>query len=163
MDERAINVQMFQEAAGPCLFLSTLRCGGVGLNLTMASKVINIDPWWNWAIEQQAFGRVFRIGQDQKTTLARMFAKNTVDERILKLQQKKQENIDAVMDPDVTFKKTKMTIKELLGLFGNVSQDDKGRYFLVPEENVNQCPIFDDDAYHIWDEEAEGLRRPRFA
>ena len=64
----------------------------------MASKVIMIDPWWNSASEQQAFCRVFRIGQLEETFMSRLCVKNTVDERLIQMQEKKQEEIDLVMD-----------------------------------------------------------------
>lgn len=72
----------------------------VGLNLTMASKVILIDPWWNSASEQQAFCRVFRIGQEEKTFMSRLCVKNTVDTRLMQMQKRKQEEIDLVMEED---------------------------------------------------------------
>jgi len=70
----------------------------VGLNLTMASRVIMLDPWWNDATEQQAFCRVFRIGQKEETYMSRLCVKNTVDERLIEMQKRKQEEIAEVMD-----------------------------------------------------------------
>jgi len=80
--------------------LASLRCGGLGLNLTMASKVIMIDPWWNSASEQQAFCRVFRIGQREETFMSRLCVKNTVDERLIAMQERKQNEIASVMEDD---------------------------------------------------------------
>lgn len=64
----------------------------------MASKVIIIDPWWNQASEQQAFCRVFRIGQQDETFMTRMCVKETVDERLIEMQKNKQREIDEVME-----------------------------------------------------------------
>jgi SNF2 family DNA or RNA helicase len=72
----------------------------VGLNLTMASKVIMIDPWWNSASEQQAFCRVFRIGQLEETFMSRLCVKNTVDEHLIKMQTRKDEEIASIMEDD---------------------------------------------------------------
>jgi SNF2 family DNA or RNA helicase len=72
----------------------------VGLNLTMASKVIMIDPWWNSASEQQAFCRVFRIGQREETFMSRLCVKNTVDEHLIKMQNRKDEEIASIMEDD---------------------------------------------------------------
>jgi SNF2 family DNA or RNA helicase len=72
----------------------------VGLNLTMASKVIMIDPWWNSASEQQAFCRVFRIGQVEETFMSRLCVRNTVDARLIEMQERKQREIDSVMEDD---------------------------------------------------------------
>jgi SNF2 family DNA or RNA helicase len=66
----------------------------------MASKVIMIDPWWNSASEQQAFCRVFRIGQLEKTFMSRLCVKNTVDERLIEMQERKQNEIASVMEDD---------------------------------------------------------------
>jgi SNF2 family DNA or RNA helicase len=74
----------------------------VGLNLTMASRVIMIDPWWNSASEQQAFCRVFRIGQNNETYMSRLCVKNTVDARLIALQERKQKEINGVMEDDGT-------------------------------------------------------------
>jgi SNF2 family DNA or RNA helicase len=72
----------------------------VGLNLTMASRVIMIDPWWNSASEQQAFCRVFRIGQVEETFMSRLCVRNTVDARLIEMQERKQREIDSVMEDD---------------------------------------------------------------
>jgi len=64
----------------------------------MASRVIVIDPWWNQAAEQQAFCRVFRIGQVEPTFLTRFCVKNTVDSRLIEMQERKQAEIDEVME-----------------------------------------------------------------
>lgn len=64
----------------------------------MAQKVISIDPWWNSAVEQQAFGRVFRIGQKFETAITRFVVENTVDQRIIEMQERKRQQIGRVMD-----------------------------------------------------------------
>jgi SNF2 family DNA or RNA helicase len=66
----------------------------------MASRVILIDPWWNAASEQQAFCRVFRIGQTEQTSMTRFCVKNTVDQRLIEMQERKKEEIDKVMADD---------------------------------------------------------------
>jgi len=72
------------------LFLISLKAGGVGLNLTEADTVILYDPWWNPAVEAQAMDRAHRIGQDKPVFVYKLMTENTVEERILKLQAKKQ-------------------------------------------------------------------------
>ncbi|KAF1948372.1 hypothetical protein CC80DRAFT_431711 [Byssothecium circinans] len=121
------------------ILLASLRCGGLGLNLTMASRVILLDPWWNNSVEQQAFCRVFRFGQTEKTSLARFVVRNTVDDRLLAMQKRKQEEIDGVME-DNNQTSEKMTVRDLMRLFGNL-QDEVGGggkpFILVdnPEQN----------------------------
>lgn len=68
----------------------------------MASRVIMIDPWWNSAAEQQAFCRVFRIGQKDTTFMTRFCVKNTVDQRLIDMQERKNKEIDEVFEDDGT-------------------------------------------------------------
>ncbi|XP_014560185.1 hypothetical protein COCVIDRAFT_34661 [Bipolaris victoriae FI3] len=79
------------------IMLASMQCGGLGLNLTMASKVIFIDPWWNSGAEQQAFCRVFRIGQKEKTFMSRLCVQNTIDNRIIEIQERKEKELERVM------------------------------------------------------------------
>lgn len=89
-DNRAEIVRRFQEDESASVFLISLKAGGSGLNLTSASYVILYDPWWNPAVENQAIDRAHRIGQTQPVIAYRLIAKNTIEEKILMLQQKKQ-------------------------------------------------------------------------
>jgi SNF2 family DNA or RNA helicase len=74
----------------------------VGLNLTMASRVIMMDPWWNSASEQQAFCRVFRIGQNNETYMSRLCVRNSVDAHLIAMQERKQKEINGVMEEDIS-------------------------------------------------------------
>ncbi|KAF1919601.1 SNF2 family N-terminal domain-containing protein [Ampelomyces quisqualis] len=120
----------FADDAEVSILLASLRCGGLGLNLTMASKVIMIDPWWNTASEQQAFCRVFRIGQKEQTYMSRMCVQNTVDERLIRMQDRKQEEIDGVMEDKDKYLK-RMDMRELMRLFGNLREDKEGRPYIL--------------------------------
>jgi superfamily II DNA or RNA helicase len=82
-------VTAFGEDPRPCVFLLSLRAGGLGLNLTAASYVILFDPWWNPAIEAQAIDRTHRIGQTRTVIAYRLLTEGTVEERIWELQQRK--------------------------------------------------------------------------
>ena len=95
--DRAAVVSRFQDATGPPLMLLSLKAGGVGLNLTAADHVFLLDPWWNPAVEAQAADRAHRIGQDKPVMIYRMVSRDTVEERILELQQRKQELAAAVL------------------------------------------------------------------
>ncbi|MGB5598536.1 MAG: SNF2-related protein, partial [Thiothrix litoralis] len=79
----------FQEGDAK-VFLISLKAGGTGLNLTAADTVIHYDPWWNPAAEQQATDRAYRIGQDKPVFVFKLITEDTVEEKILKLQEKKQ-------------------------------------------------------------------------
>ncbi|KAB8360705.1 hypothetical protein FH972_024441 [Carpinus fangiana] len=75
--------------AGTVLLLS-LRAGGVGLNLTAASQVFMMDPWWSWAVEAQAIDRVHRMGQDKEVTVTRFVCEETIEEKMLRIQERKK-------------------------------------------------------------------------
>ncbi|KAK4359636.1 hypothetical protein RND71_021865 [Anisodus tanguticus] len=72
---------------GPTILLVSLKASGAGINLTAATKVYLIEPWWNQAIEEQAMDRVHRIGQKEDVKILRMIARSTIEERILELQE----------------------------------------------------------------------------
>ncbi|HVW59346.1 MAG TPA: DEAD/DEAH box helicase [Puia sp.] len=90
-EERRRSVQQFQEEEDTRVFLISLKAGGVGLTLTAADYVYLVDPWWNPAAEQQAIDRSHRIGQVKKVFAYRMICKDTVEEKILQLQEKKRQ------------------------------------------------------------------------
>ncbi len=82
-------VDSFKDEEEKQLFLISLKAGGLGLNLTQAGYVFMLDPWWNPAVEKQAINRAHRIGQDKNVFVYKFITRNTVEEKILKLQQKK--------------------------------------------------------------------------
>lgn len=88
--DRAEVVAKFQSDDGPPVMLVSLKAGGTGLNLTAADHVFLLDPWWNPAVEDQAADRAHRIGQDRPVMVYRLVAKDTVEERILVLKEKKR-------------------------------------------------------------------------
>ncbi len=88
--DRAGVVGSFQDENGPPVLLLSLKAGGIGLNLTAADHVFLLDPWWNPAAEDQAADRAHRIGQDKPVFVYRMVTKDTVEERMLVLQERKR-------------------------------------------------------------------------
>jgi non-specific serine/threonine protein kinase len=88
--DREKAIQRFQNDESCRVFLISLKAGGVGLNLTAADYVYIVDPWWNPAVEQQAIDRTHRIGQTKNIFAYRMICKDTVEDKILKLQEKKR-------------------------------------------------------------------------
>lgn len=92
--DRVTPIERFQKSKDISVFLISLKAGGVGLNLTAASNVILLDDWWNPAVEDQAFARAHRIGQNQNVMVFRFICKNTIEEKVLQLQEKKRETID---------------------------------------------------------------------
>jgi superfamily II DNA or RNA helicase len=96
-NNRAAVVREFQDDAGPPVMIVSLKAGGTGLNLTAADHVFLLDPWWNPAVEDQAADRAHRIGQDRPVMVYRMVARDTVEERILALQEKKRRVADVAV------------------------------------------------------------------
>jgi SNF2 family DNA or RNA helicase len=97
------------------VFLLSLKAGGTGLNLTRADYVFHLDPWWNPAAEDQATDRAHRIGQQRPVISCRLIAEDTVEEKILELQERKRELVRAAMDEGEMAKA--LTREDLLGLF----------------------------------------------
>ena len=104
--DRAACVERFQRDPDCLLFLVSLKAGGLGLNLTAAEYVFLLDPWWNPAVEAQAIDRTHRIGQTRPVFAYRLIAKDTVEEKILELQQTKRELADAIVSADESLIRT---------------------------------------------------------
>ena len=100
---RAEVVTRFQNDSGIPVFLISLKAGGLGLNLTGADTVIHFDPWWNPAVEAQATDRAHRIGQTRVVTSYKLITRDTVEEKILKLQARKREMIEATLEGEEPF------------------------------------------------------------
>lgn len=96
--DRQRRVERFQSDPKCPLFLISLKAGGLGLNLTAAEYVFLLDPWWNPAVEAQAIDRAHRIGQTQKVMAYRLIAKDTVEEKVLALQESKRELANAILN-----------------------------------------------------------------
>jgi SNF2 family DNA or RNA helicase len=98
--DRQERVERFQNDESCKLFLISLKAGGLGLNLTAAEYVFLLDPWWNPAVEAQAIDRAHRIGQTKNVFAYRLIAKDTVEEKVLQLQQSKKDLADAIINAD---------------------------------------------------------------
>ncbi|RME23596.1 MAG: DEAD/DEAH box helicase, partial [Deltaproteobacteria bacterium] len=112
--DRQAVVERFQDPDGPPVFLISLKAGGTGLNLTEADHVFLLDPWWNPAAEDQAADRAHRIGQDKPVMVYRIVAEDTVEERILQLQEQKRRLADAALGG--ADRATSITRDELMAL-----------------------------------------------
>ncbi|MFN8673095.1 MAG: DEAD/DEAH box helicase [Candidatus Sericytochromatia bacterium] len=97
---RAEIVEKFQNDPEYKVFVMTLKTGGLGLNLTAADYIFIFDPWWNKAAENQAIDRAHRIGQDKTVFSYKLITKDTIEEKILQLQEKKIELFDTIISSD---------------------------------------------------------------
>ena len=111
-NNRSELVKKFKNDSRYKVFLMTLKTGGVGLNLTEADYVYIIDPWWNTSAEQQAIDRTHRIGQSKNVFCYRMIAKNTIEEKILELQNRKKDLFAQVISSDTQLMK-KLTVEDI--------------------------------------------------
>ncbi|WP_207420796.1 DEAD/DEAH box helicase [Desertivirga brevis] len=113
--DREKEVKKFQEKEDLRIFLISLKAGGTGLNLTKADYVYLLDPWWNPATENQAIDRAYRIGQKRNVVAVRLICPNTVEEKILKLQEGKNELASRLINSEASFFKS-LTREDLMSL-----------------------------------------------
>ena len=142
------------------VMLSSLKAGGVGLNLTMASKVILLDLWWNESVENQAFCRSYRIGQAKPVDVCRIgespsfspfltsrpptnnpstVVKDTIDDRLMQMQSRKTKEIDGALKN----RPSKLTSEELLRLFDTVPSDQNPNPFIIIEDDAENDDFSD--------------------
>jgi non-specific serine/threonine protein kinase len=114
--DRESAVNKFQNNPEVKIFLISLKAGGIGLNLTAADYVIQYDPWWNPAVEMQAIDRAHRIGQTKKVFAYKLIAKDTVEEKILQLQNQKKELVKQLITTESGFFKS-LSKNDILDLF----------------------------------------------
>lgn len=112
---RAEVVESFQNDDSISVFLISLKAGGVGLNLTQADYVYLIDPWWNPAVENQAIDRTYRIGQHKNVMAVRLICPDTIEEKIMMMQESKREMVRGLIRTEESIFKS-LTKKDLLAL-----------------------------------------------
>ena len=113
---RQNRVANFQENDDVRVFLISLKAGGTGLNLTQADYVYLVDPWWNPAVENQAIDRCYRIGQKKNVVAVRLICPDTIEEKIMKLQETKKELVSDIIKTDSSLMKS-LTKNDLIALF----------------------------------------------
>jgi SNF2 family DNA or RNA helicase len=116
--DRQERVERFQKNDDVRVFLISLKAGGTGLNLTEADYVYLVDPWWNPAVENQAIDRSYRIGQTKNVIAVRLICPDTIEEKILTLQETKKDLADDLIKTDVSILKT-LSRNDLLGLLSH--------------------------------------------
>lgn len=116
VEERMKLVDEFNENPEIQVFLISLKAGGTGLNLTGADMVIHYDPWWNVSTENQATDRAYRIGQRNNVQVYKLITKNSIEEKIYKLQERKAKLADEMLDTKTKFV-SKLSKEEIMELF----------------------------------------------
>ncbi|KAM0748722.1 hypothetical protein T439DRAFT_71167 [Meredithblackwellia eburnea MCA 4105] len=116
--QRDESVSVLKKSKKCFVMLMSLKCGGVGLNLTRANRVVNLDLAWSHAVEAQAFDRCHRIGQDKEVFVNRLTIANTVEQRVGELQERKKLLADTSLGEGGGKKIGKLTVSDLANLFG---------------------------------------------
>jgi SNF2 family DNA or RNA helicase len=117
LQERSRMIEKYRDDPSMEVLLVSTRCGCLGLNLTMANRVILMDVWWNPAMENQAIDRVHRIGQTKDVEVHRLFINDTVEDRILELQKQKQLIADGALGEGNAEKLGRLGLQDMLYLF----------------------------------------------
>lgn len=120
-EERARVAKDFRDKKDVKVMLVSLRAGNAGLNLTAANNVIIMDPFWNPYIEMQAVDRAYRIGQQKEVKVYRILTEETVEDRIIALQERKKEIVEAALDETESMKIGRLNVNELKFLFNTRS------------------------------------------
>ncbi|EPY52699.1 ubiquitin-protein ligase E3 [Schizosaccharomyces cryophilus OY26] len=89
-EQRSISLEQFRSDPTNNILNISLKAGGLGLNLTCANHVLMMDPWWSWSVESQAIDRVYRLGQEKQVVVTRFIVRDSVEERMLKVQERKK-------------------------------------------------------------------------
>jgi hypothetical protein len=132
LEHRTNAISMFREKDDVRILIAGLRCGGLDLNLAFANHCISLDLWWNHAVEQQAFGRIFRLGQLKETYMTRIAVRDTIDMRFLTVQLHKLKCIDNAM-----VERKKLVYLELVRLFGCLRTDEDQNIIQVGPDYEN--------------------------
>ena len=144
LEERTSKIDKFTEKPEIKIFLITLGTGAIGLNLQAANKVIFMDPWWNPQIEEQAIGRCYRYGQNDKVEVVKFVTQNSIEARIKKLGFLKKELSDSILDIDNLEKRNNLLSKR------------KEIDFLLKEDNDDDVEL----EVSSFDEEDESEEAP---
>ena len=114
--DRQKVVDRFQSREGASVFLISLKAGGTGLNLTAADYVFHLDPWWNPSVENQASDRAHRIGQTKSVFVYKLITRDSIEERVLELQEKKRHLTESIIRTEASFFKH-LTREDVEALF----------------------------------------------
>jgi hypothetical protein len=130
---RERTLATFKKSGGPRVIMISTKCGGVGLNLVSANRIINMDLSWNYASESQAYDRVHRLGQDKDVFIKRLIVRDTIEERMLQLQDVKVGLAEAALGEGTGAKLHKLSVKDIRLLFG-MNKDDQNQNRMGPQQ-----------------------------
>lgn len=149
-ERRAELVQRFNETEEAQIFLISLKAGGTGLNLTAASVVIHVDPWWNAAAQEQATDRAHRIGQKQAVSVFQLITKDTIEEKIRELQERKMALSQTIISGQ-GMSMASLSKEELLEIFAELVQSNVIEYSLkLLARSLKKQAIEKNRGEHLW-------------
>ncbi|KAL2135719.1 hypothetical protein VTI74DRAFT_7236 [Chaetomium olivicolor] len=152
---RTEKYKAVQDFADKNIRVASIQCTAQALNLACANRVLILDLWWNYAMEQQAFGRVYRMGQTEETYFGRIMVKNTIDTRLAQLQLAKLEMIaKSIKDHDSS--KMTLTAEEIASLLGRGVRDENGNIISVEEDYEDETDVDVDGDGEAWGESTGG-------
>ncbi|KAI9649741.1 hypothetical protein NHQ30_002322 [Ciborinia camelliae] len=143
LEHRTKAIKEFRNKDNIQILIAGLKCGGLGLNFPFANRCISLDLWWNHGVEQQAFGRIFRIGQNKETWMTRIVVRNSVDMRLLGMQDWKLRACEKAIDDDGQGGASgsgggTLNLSQLARLFGFLKTDEDNNLVAIE-------PDYDDD------------------
>ncbi|KAJ5807437.1 hypothetical protein N7447_010893 [Penicillium robsamsonii] len=134
---REINLSNFQDDNETKIMIASIKTGGIGLDFSVANKCILVDLWWNEAVQDQAFFRLWRLGQKRDVECIMLMVKGSIELWIDLTQKRKAKEIGEVMSQNVLMDRN--TLKELLEMFGEVTDDPKKGYTVrLPSKNASK-------------------------
>lgn len=156
LDHRSKAIKEFRNQDSIQILIAGLKCGGLGLNFPFANRCISLDLWWNHAVEQQAFGRIFRIGQNKETWMTRLVVRNSVDMRLLGLQDWKLRACEKAIDDNGECGASgsgggTLSLSQLARLFGFLKTDEDNNLLRIE-------PDYEDEGEG--EGEGEGINDP---
>ncbi|KAJ0353669.1 hypothetical protein COL154_012050 [Colletotrichum chrysophilum] len=143
-EQRKKAVEEFEKGTTVKVLIASLRAGGTALNLTRGNRVVLMELWWNHAVEQQAFARVFRMGQTKETHFLRFIVNTDIEQRMLGMQVDKILAIDAALQ-DGGPRAPKLSVEDIASLLGKVVRDDTGKMIRVVADYSDEEEDDDDD------------------
>ncbi|OQE00597.1 hypothetical protein PENVUL_c049G05732 [Penicillium vulpinum] len=123
---REIHLDRFRDDDETKIMIASIKTGGLGLDLSVANKCILVDLWWNEAVQDQAFFRLWRLGQQRNVECIMLIVKSSIDEWMDSIQKRKAKEIGEIMSQNVLMDRN--TLKELLEMFGEVTEDPTTGY-----------------------------------
>jgi SNF2 family DNA or RNA helicase len=155
-DARRKALEIFHERDDVKILVASLKCGGQALNITCANRVVLLEPWWNTAVEKQAFGRVHRMGQTKEMEMKRFVVEGSFEENIAHIQSEKDEEISQCLLDDKLFSE-EITLDCILKYIGQPIRRNGKIVGIMSKSNLEEEADAKDEEANIKDEEKDSM------